>query len=286
MIAAALAMAGAAAGCADHDGATAQTTAQCEPPRRVATLPAQINEASGAVFSPGNPDVLWVHNDSDRHLYALDRQGRLLARVALPGERPRDWEDIAAGPCADGGACLYLADIGDNQHERELVTVLRVPEPGLEDQTVTAVEHFRFRYPDGPRDAEALFLLGGRVHIVSKGRNGPIAVYRAPAQLNAETMTLEHVRTLTDGLVQIPDQVTGAAQAGNWVALRTYRYLDLYEVHDDTLATYASFRVSLAELREPQGEGVALSSAGEIFLVSEKQHLGTAPLSYLRCTLR
>jgi hypothetical protein len=276
----------AAAGCTERGGANAQTTSACEAPRRVADLPAGIDEASGVVFSPADPDVLWVHNDSDDRLYALDRQGRLLASVELPGDRPRDWEDIATGPCAAGGTCLYLADIGDNEHVRAAVTVLRVPEPALTAASTSTPERFEFQYPGGPRDAEAIFLLGGRLHIVSKGRNGPIALYRAPARLTAGPTLLEHVRTFTDGLVQIPDQVTGAAAAGAWVALRTYRYLDVYRVHGDTLAAEASFRVSLAGLDEPQGEGVALNGAGEIFLVSENERSGAAPLSYLRCELR
>jgi hypothetical protein len=269
--------------------ARAQTPPPCDPARQVATLPDDIVEASGVVFSPTHQGILWVHNDSDRFLFALDRTGTLRARIPLPEPEPRDLEDIAAGPCGGGrGSCLYLADVGDNDHRRTSVAVLRIPEPALTDSAMAAPERFVFQYEDGARDAEALFLLGGRIHIVSKGRNGPIALYRAPATLRPEAMLLERVRTLTDGLVQIPNQVTGAdaTPAGDWVVIRTYTYLDLYRVHGDTIATSASARAPLASAAEPQGEGVGINAAGEIFLVSERALGLPAPLSYLRCQLR
>jgi hypothetical protein len=277
------------AGCTEPRGAAvnAQTPSPCEAPRQLATLPDDIVEASGVVFSATNPAVIWVHNDSDRHLYALDRNGALQARVRLPEPEPRDWEDIATGPCPGGGSCLYLADIGDNLHVRSSVSVLRVPEPALDAGKTAEPERFTFRYPDGARDAEALFLLGGRIHIVSKGRAAPIALYRAPPRLGTEPMDLERVRALTPGGVQLPDQVTGAGATpdGRWVVLRTYSYLDLYRVAGDTLPASATTRVNLTPLREPQGEGVAINAAGEILLVSERALGRPGSLSYLQCRL-
>jgi hypothetical protein len=277
------------AACTEARGgsADAQLPSPCESPRQLATLPDDLVEASGVVFSPGQDSVLWVHNDSDDRLYALDRRGALLARVSLPGDRPRDWEDMAAGPCAGGGSCLYLADIGDNDAVRPSVTVLRVPEPGLADNRTAEPERFQFRYPGGPRDAEALFLLHGRIHIVSKGRGSPISLYRAPADLQPGITMLEQVRAFTGMVAQLPDQVTGADASpdGRWVALRTYSYLDLYQVQGDSLPAAATVRVSLTPLREPQGEGVAINAAGEILLVSERARGRPAPLSYLRCRL-
>jgi hypothetical protein len=94
------------------------------------------------------------------------------------------------------------------------------------------VERFPIRYPDGPQDAEALFVLPDTtVYIISKGRNGPITVYRYPPPLRAgERVLLEPVQQLSPGLVQLPDLVTGAAATpdGRTIAVRTYTHLQLY----------------------------------------------------------
>lgn len=280
--------AGSQQGAGSRQDAAVADSLPCEQPRRIAALPAEITEASGVVISRAHPGILWVHGDSDPHLYAVDLEGRLRARVQLARPWPDDWEDIALAPCGSRD-CLYVADIGDNSHDRASIEVIRIPEPALSDTVAPAGERFRFRYPEGPRDAEALFVLpSGTLYIVSKGRKGPIALYRAPTLAENTIVTLERVRSFTSGLVQIPDQVTGADAAidGKWVALRTYSYLDLYPVSADSLATSATLRVPLGTLQEPQGEGVALGADGVAYFVSERASGPPAPLSRVACRLR
>ena len=54
------------------------------------------------------------------------------------------------------------------------------------------------RFPNGARDAEGLFILpSGDLYILTKGRRGPIELFRYPSpERPGETVTLEHVREL------------------------------------------------------------------------------------------
>jgi hypothetical protein len=273
--------------CAGPGDAPAPT---CDDARIIATLPPELHEASGIALSRRQPGVFWIHNDSRREplLYAVDTAGRLLATARLRTSPAPDWEDLAGGPCP-AGYCLYVGDIGDNLHEREDRAILRLAEPDPATRRIDEVERFPFRYPEGPRDAEAVFVLPDTtVYIISKGRSGPVTVYRYPPPLRAaERVTLERVQQLSAGLEQVPDLVTGAAASpdGRRVAVRTYTHLQLYSPAGDTLAPLLPGRGQwLGGLQEPQGEGVALADDGTVFLVSESgPSRAPAPFSRLRC---
>lgn len=263
----------------------------CSDPRILATLPAIISEASGVTISQRDSSLLWIHNDSEGSpvFYAVGTDGRLRAQIDVPDAPPQsDWEDIAAGPCP-AGDCLYIGDIGDNLHARTDRAILRitVPDPDAENQTV--VERFPFLYPGGPEDAEAIFVLPDTtVFVISKGRQGPVTVYRYPPPFRAdETVTLEEVQQLTDGLAQLPDLVTGASARpdGRVVAVRTYSRVRFYSFADGRLVPLAPpSGFDLTPLREPQGEGVALSANGTVFTVSESGlESRAAPLAAMNC---
>ncbi|HLQ22792.1 MAG TPA: hypothetical protein VK132_06290, partial [Gemmatimonadales bacterium] len=50
--------------------------------------------------------------------------------VRIRGARAVDWEDIALGPClTQPGACLFIADTGDNEMARKSVVIYAVAEP-------------------------------------------------------------------------------------------------------------------------------------------------------------
>jgi hypothetical protein len=272
---------------------TASVSPLCSDAVRLATLPDRIDEASGITVSRLHDGVFWVHNDSEGTpaLYAIDAAGSLLAEIDLPGVGSQsDWEDIATGPCP-AGSCLYIGDIGDNLHDRDDRAILRLPEPAPRSGAVDFVERFPFRYPDGPRDAEAMFVLPDTsVFIITKGRDGAVTVFRYPAPLRAdERVTLVPVQELTEGLVQLPELVTGADALpdGSLVAVRTYAFLRMYRMEADTLvAVWPDPGFDLAGLAEPQGEGVTLLPDGTVYLVSETgPERQPPPFSRLRCSL-
>lgn len=251
----------------------------------------EIHESSGAAVSRAHAGIFWTHNDSgDPVLYAVDAQGRTAGRVRVSGASVEDWEDIALAPCPAGGDCLYVADIGDNDAERPSITVYRVPEPAPGASESAPATAIRLRYPDGAHDAEALFVLNGVIHVVTKGESGPIALYRAPAGASGGAeATLERVRALSSGPVERPERITSADAStdGRWIALRTLGAAFIHPAAELT-GTGASTprRVDLGGLDEKQGEGIAFTPDGSILLTSEggkkKQRATFARLS---CTL-
>lgn len=248
----------------------------CEAEGPLRLLPEAIHESSGVAASPVHPGVFWTHNDSEGRpeIFAVDAGGRLLGRVSVSGARNRDWEDMAVGPCGDGH-CLYVADVGDNREVRTDPAIYRVPEPSPDDRATPPADRFPVRFPHGPRDVEAIYLLPGeRLFLVTKGRNHRVEVYRVPAPLDrpGEPLELERIQRLTRISPALPRHVTGGASTpdGRLVALRTYETLALYHPDEDgSLEEVRGSRVNLRHLREPQGEAVAFLPGNRIVLTSE-----------------
>ena len=152
-------------------------------------LPSELRESSGLAVSRTQPGVLWSHNDSGDTptLYAIDLKGRLLARVAVTDAIARDWEDIAMGTCpweeSSGRQCLYVADTGNNDRSRNVLTVFVVLEPTVAEADparplLVQARAFRFRYPGESEDAEAIAVRpNGDVTIVTKGRTQKISFF-------------------------------------------------------------------------------------------------------------
>lgn len=239
------------------------------------TTVAELVEGSGAAASRRYPGRIWAHNDSgEPAVVALDARGMVLGRVQLTGAQVEDWEAAAVGPCP-AGSCLYIGDIGDNGADRERITVYRVPEPAAVHGTVAIGEVFHARYPDGPHDAEALFVTpDGDIFIVTKGETGPVALYRFPrSRPPGRTVTLERVgRPREGGEVDRDERITDAAVSpdGRWMVLRTR---DTLLIHPAVRLAAGDWReaarVDLEDLDEPQGEGVTFGDDTTLMLVGE-----------------
>ena len=256
-------------------------------------LDRELDETSGVALGRREPGVLWTHNDGNSDLFALALDGRVAARYDI-ATRLSDWEDIETADCPLAGSCLYLADTGDNAESRPdgRARILRIAEPTLEAADPAAAleaDVFPVRFPDGPRDVEALFVLPGEaVYLVSKGAGDPVTVYRYPGPLRPDTVTLEEVQRLSDGREQLLNRITGASASpdGQYVVLRTYQALRWYRVDAGRLVLADNGLVNLRTLREIQGEGVGVGPDGLTALTSEGGPLGGPPsLRFLRCRL-
>jgi hypothetical protein len=232
---------------------------------------AEAVELSGLAVSVAQPGVLWAHNDSgDRaRVFALRRDGALLASVDVGGAQAVDWEDLAL---ARGR--LYLADIGDNGAQRPAVDVYRVREPGVLGGAAPAstepAERFRLRYPDGAHDAETLLVepRTGELAIVTKRLSGDSGVYVARRPAPGATTTLRHVADLELGLGGLATGGDVSAD-GRVVAVRTYSTVVAWAKRPgETLASTLRRRPcrGRADLGgEGQGEALALSRGGRAF---------------------
>lgn len=255
----------------------------CQPTATLAPLTGVL-EASGLAISRKQPGRFWTHNDSGKPvLFGIDAKGAVTQRVELTGAKVADWEAIAVGPCA-GGSCIYVGDIGDNEGKRKSISVYRATEPAAGTQSVAITDVFHATYPDGGQDAEAL-LVGpdSRIYIVTKGDTRPIGVYRFPADVKpGATVQLERVgKTINLGKGPDESRITDGAMSpdGQWTLLRTRSSAVFFRTADFTSGNFREHqRVDLKPLGEAQGEGVALSSDGVIYVASEgggKQQPGT-----------
>lgn len=294
---------------AGHAGATASLAALgllltcgwsgagpgCEVLRQPSALSPELKETSGVAVSTAHPGIFWTHNDGSRPvLHALDEAGQTVGRVRIPGVEVWDLEDIERADC-DAGSCLYVADTGDNDEERNRSVIYRIPEPDPGAGRSAVPDAFPVVFPDGPRDVEALFVLPGeRAYLVSKGRHSPVVVYAYPGPLRpGAPAELVEVMRLSESPVSLPRMVTGASAAadGSVVVIRTYEALRFYRAEtvegegaDLRLVPLDDGTVNLHTLQEPQGEGVGLGADGLVVLTSEDGPGGRAPqMAVMRC---
>ena len=145
----------------------------------------ELVEASGLARSHREPGLLWSMNDggSKARLYAIDDSGFHRGRIKLDDAKNRDWEDLSSFTI-DGTPYLLVADTGDNDNKRDTVSLHVVLEPDLADDDKVRLEpawSIDFRYPDGPRDVEAVVAdpAGDRAVLLSK-RDWPPVLYEVP----------------------------------------------------------------------------------------------------------
>ena len=224
----------------------------------------RLSESSGLAASSFD-DTVYTHNDSGdaARFYRVDGRGDTVAVYTLRGVRAVDWEDMASGTDADGGRVLYLADIGDNATSRNEIDVYRVAEPRDGSGDVAWVR-YRFAYPDGPHDAEALLVnpRTQRMYVATKAWLGSGQLYAAPA-----TVSTTAVNMLTP-VRPVPALVTSGdfSPDGSHVVLLTYFGAYWADSIDGPLHAFAV-------PRQPQNEAIAFDRGGDALLVgSEGSH--------------
>jgi hypothetical protein len=238
-----------------------------------------LREASGLTLSRRTPGVLWSMNDSDGPVVVpISTNGDPIGAVKITGAMVTDWEAIATGPCASG-SCLYVGDIGDihGDGKRLELTIYRVPEPAPGDTASAKADALVLDYPDKGHDAEAMFVTpDATIYIATKGH--PTELFRVPRSAKPGSVeVLEHDATLPlerflDDQDKRRTRVTDAeiSPDGTWVMLRTNVELLLYRTAD-LIAGHSTpvWHADLRALDETQGEGVAFTDNGDVYLAGE-----------------
>jgi uncharacterized protein YjiK len=166
-----------------------------------------------------------------------------------------------------------------------------VPEPAPGDGTSQPAEAFHGAFPEGPRDAEGLFVTSENdLFVITKGERTSVSLYRFPRvpRPNA-TVKLQWIATL-DTEADKPlarERVTAAAASpdARWVVVRTHRSVVFYRAADLVTGNIRqALRFDVSALKEPQGEGVALAADGTVYLAGEAGG-GSGTFARLSCTL-
>ena len=258
----------------------------------------RLTESSGVVVSHAHSGILWTHNDSGDgpYLYATDLRGSDRGAVRVTGAKNVDWEALSHGPCpAAVGECIYIGDTGDNLQDHRNVTLYAVPEPdpptGPADtlRATVPARALRFRYPDGPKDVEALFVSpqDSGMYLISKGRSGPVRLYRLPRSAwGADSIV--HAELL-QRLPIIPDAssgrlVTDAAirRDGALVAVRTYTEIYFFIPRPGGRLSPIGPVCPIAGL-ERIGEAIDFLDDSTFVLTSEADFFGRGTIHTVRC---
>ena len=214
---------------------------------------ARITESSGLAVDPAG-NLYWTVNDSgDRGVaYGIGLDGKVQGTLNFRAQ-PRDVEAVAVHEDR-----LYIADIGDNKGQRNVVRVYFFNNPRANGLTVT-YHAYDFRYPDGPQDAETLLVdESGRLFIVTKGQEA--AIFEAPAKPDRDGVNdLEQVASA-------PSNVTDGTflPGGDRIALLTYNSVEVLDA--TSYEVMASARIP----DQPQAESLTLSlDEGSLLVGSE-----------------
>ncbi len=264
------------------------------PPELLGTITdRRLSEISGITASLRQDDLWWVHNDSDDipRIFALDSNGLVVVTLRVPGAVNEDWEDIAAAPGPDGSPSLYIADIGDNERERDFVVIYRVKEPdlskGTDIESTSSVEPFQFRYPDGPHDAEAMVIDGaaGRLYVITKADGANCQIFRSPLPLRlGESMTFEQVTGAAASAASVWRRVTAAAVSRDASRMVVRTYFSAVELvrrnGRDFESMFAAAPQPVTLPLEQQGEAITYSRDGTALITTSEKI--PAPLNIIR----
>ena len=280
--------------------------AACTPPSlpfaRLAGLVTsrQLGEISGLAASHAHDGVLWAINDGGNpaRLYAISRRGRLLARYEVEGADNQDWEDLASFEL-DGRRYLLLADTGDNGGRRRGFSLHVFEEPAeLANGRLKPAWTIRARWPDGPRDCEAVAVdaAAGQVLLISKKRvppelfslpladpRGAVVEARRIGRLAGVPQVGEELRRKDPKLAALFSQVTAADIAPNRRILAVLTYGSVLFYRRGEGESWAAATARTPEAHDippiPQAEALAWSAGGGgLYATGE---FVPAPLFYL-----
>jgi hypothetical protein len=227
----------------------------------------ELDEVSGIALSRQHKDTLWATNDSGGgpYLYALDTTDcSIRATLTLLDTPARDHEALAIGRDAQGNDVIWVADIGDNRDSWPYARIHKVIEPSRLADAKVPVTTYRFTYPEGPVNAEALIAdpTRERLWVISK-EDGVGGVYSLPSPMSDSRTPMQAQEVGT-----ARSQVTDAAMAPGGKRFVVRDYLSA-EVFSGTPPGEAQSRFGLP--LQPQGESITWTADGTGLIVASER---------------
>jgi hypothetical protein len=206
--------------------------------------------------------------------------------VALAGATNVDWEALAG----DDEGNLIVGDVGNNVSRRKELSFYLCAEPAPEAASVPArkvtfawPDQTAFPDPELAHDCEAMFLLRGKLYLLTKHRRDTLTdLWRADIPVGGDRATLTKIARFDIG-----GMVTDACLSPDRTRLAVLTYRNVWVF--DLPATGEDFfrgRAVQATLSPPvlsfQLEGCAWADPANLLLGSEQGDLFRVPLGELR----
>lgn len=217
----------------------------------------RIDTSSGLAVLPAEKNHVFTINDSGpTRIFGVSAEdGKSDATMRLNNADKVDWEAIAPGK----GRSLWVGDIGDNEQQRDSITLYRFRLPDeMETGFYEAQDTYELTYPDGAHDAETLLVnpKNSNTYVVTKDAKGG-ALYRAD--------DLDEGQNELRKIGKMPPLITDGAfrSDGEQFVLRSYTTGYVYSTAGKRLASF--------ELpKQKQGEGIAYAPGGKSLLLSSE----------------
>ncbi|MGH3458171.1 hypothetical protein [Aeromicrobium sp.] len=220
----------------------------------------RIDESSGLVISPKHEDLAYTINDGDNPIvYAIEiSTGNVVGTTRVRGGAVEDTESITI----DSNGRMWVADLGDNDRERDDAALYRFPEPGPGDHTVNA-KRYPVSYEGGPADIESFLVHPntGEKFLASRDEEAPGALYSLPKNL-----TRNGDNRATDLGKPVPvDTSDGTFTAdGSQALIRTGEAVHVFDPE-----TWSEVeRLSVPEVEN--GESIAMEPDGASFIIGSE----------------
>lgn len=220
----------------------------------------RIEESSGLVISPKHDDLAYTINDGDNPIvFAIEiSTGNVVGVTRVRGGKVEDTESITI----DGDGRMWLADLGDNDKERDDAALYRFPEPGPGNRSVNAMR-YPVSFEGGPADIETLMVhpKTGEKFLATRDEDAPGTLYSLPKKL---TRNGDNRATHLDKPVPVDTSDGTFTTSGSQALIRTG---DAVHVFDPETWTEVE-RLSVPEVKN--GESIAMEPDGKSFIIGSE----------------
>jgi hypothetical protein len=233
-----------------------------------------LDDPSGLVVSPLEPDVLWTHNDAgdEPRLIAISSSGETLQKFLVSTVSMGDWEDVALV-----GSTIWIGDLGTDADSPPVLVSVPLPIVGSgdnDDGVLVPDDVLGVTFPDARPDVEAIFYdeRSAQMVLASRTKDG------ASSQVFAVDLADGHAVPLTTlafghGALEGDGEVTGGTATADRFALRTRSSAFVWERGTDDLATaFETDPCPIAVDGTDGGEAIAFDGDESVYLLGDGAH--------------